>query len=386
MGAIEYKVFIDGDSATQEQLDKIDEITVDQAVDRAWEARIKIPVCVNNDGSWDGERDPWTTSFTPIRIEVNAGDGNFVPLIDGPVVGHDSERSSIPGKSVITVIVHDDSALLNREATVDVRAATSDSDIASELFEAANLVADVDPTPAQPDSITDAAVQRDTPIRYLRTLARRNQDWHAYVLPGSQAGQSIGCFKKFPTETDGLPEMILLGADRNIQAFNVNNRSQNPSTVEAATLSVDHGTVLSGTSSFRDATLMGDAPPDENNPRPATTLLPPGQSDRVDPTEATRGAAARSGLSLEGTGSILPFCYPAALSPYRCVAVKISDSAFSTIYLITQVTHRFTRSVYTQSFSVKGNAVSESSGGGATGPQPSAGLSVTFNIQGSIFW
>jgi phage protein D len=385
MGAIEYKMFIDGSSATQEQLDKIDEITVDQAVDRAWEARIKIPVCVNNDGSWDGEREPWMTPFTAIRIEVNAGNGRFVPLIEGPVVGYDSERSAIPGKSVITVVVHDDSALLNRETAVDVRSATSDSDIATQIFQAAHLTANVDPTPAQPDSITDAAVQRSTPMRYLRSLARRNQDWHAYVLPGSTAGASIGCFKKFPTETDGLPDMILLGKDRNIHSFNVNNRSQNPATVEAATLSVDHGTVMSGSSSFRDATLMGDQPPDQNNSRPATTQLPPGQSDRVDPNEAARGAAAVSGLSLEATGSVEPFCYPAALSPYRCVAVKISDSAYSTVYLITQCTHTLTRSVYTQSFSVKGNAVSAPSGGGATAPQPSAGLSVTFNIQGSIF-
>ncbi|MGZ8845703.1 MAG: hypothetical protein ACXW3C_04485 [Pyrinomonadaceae bacterium] len=382
MGAIEYKLFINGDSATQEQLDKIDEITVDQAVDRAWEARIKIPVCVNSDGSWDGERDPWVQPFTPIRVEVNAGDGNFVPLIDGPVIGHDSERSAIPGKSVITVVVHDDSALLNRVAAVDVRAETLDSDIATQIFQTEGLTPDVDPTPAQPERVTDAAVQRDTPMRYLRTLARRNQDWHAYVLPGRQAGSSIGCFKKFPTDTDGLPEMVLLGTDRNIQSFNVNNRSQNPATVEAATLGVDHGAVQSSTSNFRDATLMGDETPEEG-PKPATTFLPPGQSDRVDLSEATRGAAARSGLSLEATGSIVPFCYSAALSPYRCVAVKISDSAFSTTYLITQVTHTLSRSIYTQSFSAKGNAVSAFSGG-ASGPQPSAGLNVSFNIQGSI--
>jgi hypothetical protein len=381
MGAIEYKLFIDGDSATQEELDKVDEIKVEQAVDRAWEARIKIPVSVNKDGSWDGESDPWIQPFTPIRIEVNPGDGNFVPLIDGPVVGHDSERSTTPGKSVITIVVHDDSALLNREATVDVRAETTDSDIATQIFQDAGLTPDVDPTPAQPERVTDAAVQRDTPMRYLRTLARRNQDWHAYVLPGSEAGSSIGCFKKFRTDTDGLPEMVLLGVDRNIQSFDVNNRSQNPATVQGATLGVDHGAVQTSTSNFRDAELMGQETPDEG-PKPATTLLPPGQSDRVDLAEATRGAAARSGLSLEATGSILPFCYSAALSPYRCVSVKISDSPFSTTYLITQVTHTLSRSVYTQSFSAKGNSVTGSSGG-ASGPQPSAG-NATFNTQGSI--
>ena len=97
MGAVEFKMFLDGASATKDQLDKIDEIVVDQAVDRAWEARLKIPVCVNNDGKWEGEQEAWMKAFTRLRVEVNPGDGKFVPLIDGPVVGFDSARSAIPG-------------------------------------------------------------------------------------------------------------------------------------------------------------------------------------------------------------------------------------------------------------------------------------------------
>src|SRR5712691_10335550 len=156
MGAVEFKMFFDGVSATTEQLDEVDEIVVDQAVDRAWEARLKIPVCVNNDGKWDGEKEAWMKAFTRIRVEVNPGDGKFVPLIDGPVVGFDSARSAYPGKSVVTVVVHDDSALLNREAKVDVQQGKTDSDLARQIFTAAQLggVPDIDNTPPQPDSKT----------------------------------------------------------------------------------------------------------------------------------------------------------------------------------------------------------------------------------------
>ncbi len=387
MGEIQYKVFFDGDNATQDQLDKIDEIAVDQAVDKAWEARIKIPVCVNNDGRWEGEQEAWMRAFSRMRVEVDPGDGRFVALIDGPVVGFDSARSAQPGKSVVTVIVHDDSALLNRQARVDVQQGQRDSDLARQIFLDAHLggVPDIEETPPQPDAATAASVQRGTPMQYLRELARRNQDWHAYVLPGRQPSQSIGCFKKFPTDTDGLPDMVLLGAERNIGTFNVNNRAQNPCTVQAATLGISDRSVRTSTSSYRDATLMGDQPPDGGNTNEATCLLPPGQTDRVDLDHATRGAAASSGLSLEATGSIVPFCYPAVLSPYRCVIVKISDSQYSTKYLITQVTHTLTRSIYTQSFSMKGNGVSVAAGGAASAPQPSANFSAGFNVQMSIF-
>ena len=121
MSTVEYKMWFDGTSATQEQLDKLDEIVVDQVVDRAWEARIKIPVCVNNDGKWEGENEAWMKAFTRIRLEVNPGNGTFVPLIDGPVVAFNSERTAIPGKSNVIVVVHDDSALLDRTAKVDVQ-------------------------------------------------------------------------------------------------------------------------------------------------------------------------------------------------------------------------------------------------------------------------
>ena len=387
MGAIEYKMWFDGNSATQDQLDKVDEIVVDQAVDKAWEARIKIPVCVNNDGKWEGEEEAWMKAFSSIRVEVNPGDGNFVPLIDGPVVGFDSARSALPGKSVVTVVVHDDSALLNRKSTVKVRQNQKDSDLARQIFTDAGFkgTPQIDETGQQPDAKTDASVQRGTPMRYLRDLARRNQEWHAYVLPGAKPGQSIGCFRKFPEETDGLPAMTLLGADRNIETFNVNNQAQNPATVEGATLAVDHGSVKTASSSFRDATLMGDQPATGGSTNEATARLPPGQSDRINLEDAVKGAARNSALSLEATGSIVPGCYPAVLSPYRWVPVKISDSQFSTKYLITQVTHTLSRSVYKQSFSMKGNGVTTAAGGSAAGPQPSANLTVSFNVQLSIF-
>jgi len=387
MGAVEFKMFLDGESATSDQLDKIDEIVVDQAIDKAWEARLKIPVCVTDDGKWHGEDEPWTKAFSRIRVEINPGDGKFVPLIDGPVVGLDSARSAIPGKSVITVIVHDDSAYLNREAKVEVLQNKSDSDIARQIFSGAQLASDIEDTPPQPNQ-NGASVRRGTEMQYLRALARRNHDYHAYVLPGKGSKQSIGCFKRLPTDTDGLPDMTLLGADRNIETFNVKNKSQNPFTAKSATLSISHDTVQTSTSSYRDAKLMGSQPPDSGDSAPATRLLPPGQNDQVDQDQATKGASADSGFSLDATGSTVPFCYKAALSPYRVVLVKASDTQFSGKYVISQVTHTLTRSIYTQSFAMKGNSVSSAGVGGAASVAgvgagvASALAGVGFNVQG----
>ena len=367
MSAIEFKMYFDATSATAAQLDSIDEIVVDQAVDRAWEARLKIPVCVDDNGSWDGESEAWMRAFKRVRVEVNAGDGSFVPLIDGPIVGFDAARSAYAGKSLVTVVVHDDSALLNREAAVEVTTGQTDGALARRIFGDAQMRPDVEDTPAQPDQ-TSAAVRRGTPMQYLRDLARRNRNYHAYVLPGPRPSRSVGCFKPFPTETDGLPPMVLLGSDRNIEAFSVINQSQSPSGVQAATVGIAHDRVQTSTASFRDATLMGDEPPDAGDQSPATVLLPPGQTDRVDLDHATKGAAAESGYSLHASGRTSPLCYRSVLAPYRCVLVKMSDSQYSGKYVIVRVTHTLTRSLYTQSFALKGNSISSGAGGGLSLP------------------
>ena len=51
----EFKVYYGTTPATQEQLDAIEEIVVEQEIGRAWEARIKIPIQISEDGSWAGE-------------------------------------------------------------------------------------------------------------------------------------------------------------------------------------------------------------------------------------------------------------------------------------------------------------------------------------------
>src|SRR4029450_12177227 len=102
MATIEYTVFFDNQQASQELLDKIDEVKVTQQGDQAWEARLLIPACVNNDGKWEGEQETWMRPYNRVRVEVKIGEAAPVALIDGPVVGFEGQRSTYPGKSIVT--------------------------------------------------------------------------------------------------------------------------------------------------------------------------------------------------------------------------------------------------------------------------------------------
>src|SRR4051812_9716862 len=94
-----YRLFFENTPATRDQLDQVQEITVEQQIDMAWEARFVIPICTDENGKWSSEKDPHLAEFHRIRLEVRVGDGKFVALIDGPVVGTDRQMSSEPGQS-----------------------------------------------------------------------------------------------------------------------------------------------------------------------------------------------------------------------------------------------------------------------------------------------
>ncbi len=361
MATIEYTIFFDSKQADQTLLDKVDEVKVVQQVDQAWEARLKIPVSVNNDGKWEGEEEAWMRPYNRVRVEVKVGDAAPVALIDGPVVGFEGERSTQPGKSVVTMVVHDDTAFLNREDELAFYQTGTDSDIAREIFSKASDITgpiEIDPVPAQPDNPSSVVAQRGTKIQILRSLAGRHRRWHAYVLPGPVAGQSVRAFKKFPLRPDGLPALFLLGPERNLASFNATNNHAEPRDVTASTLAIKNKNIVTKTASLSDAALVGAEAANKENKKRSTYRLPPGQNDSVDLDSAVQGEVDRSSYSIVATGSVIPFGYNSVLSPYRAVDVVISDNPYSSTYVLTRVVHNLTRSVYTQEFTAISNSTS----------------------------
>ena len=366
MPDIKYKLFINDEAADQDRLDSIEEIVVEQEVDMAWEARIKMPLCVDERGMWSDEDEQLLESFTRVRVAIQIGEEPFVPLIDGPVVGYNNVKSSNPGDSTVTINVHDDSVYLNRSVQIQRFEGLSDGEIASQLFstvEGTSLTPDIDE-----DDIADPAeelradvIQRATAITLLRRLARC-QGMHAYVLPGDDPGQSIGCFKKFATEPDtdeGLPEMTLLGKDQNITSFNLSNNGQGATQAQTFSIGISDLGTVSGTSSFQDLPLLGPQESTQEDQAATSVERPGGLCRRVPAEHRSQARTERDSYTLQATGEILENCYEGVLRPYLVVPVKAVNGRESGNYLIKKVTHTLSRSSYQQSFTLISNALSE---------------------------
>lgn len=364
MPSIEYRMYFNNTPASRELLDRIEDITVEQEVDMAWEARIDIPIYVDDTGQWVEQDRNLMASFSRVRVEIKVDENPFVSLIDGPVVGHDTQMSSEPGQSSLVLLVHDDSVYLNRDERVSVFENMADHEIAEQLLSSVSQIVstDIESTPSASTGLSPSVVQRGTTMQLLQQLARR-QGMHAYVLPGENPGETVGCFKSFPVGHGDLPDFVLLGSQRNIETFDVQYNAQSPSTATTSVLSITDKGVITRSSSFRDLELLGEEPPSETEEEVASQLLSPTFGESVDPAQAVTAEVSRSSFAFEATGRTLGHRYAGVLQPYEIVTVRGVNEELNGEYVITQATHSLTRSSYIQSFTVRRNARSGGLGG-----------------------
>jgi hypothetical protein len=355
----EYKLLFGATSATKDQLARLETVTVEQEANRPWQAHLAVSVCLDDQGNWTDDDDPFMQISSRIRIEVKVGDGAFTPLIDGPVVGFDSDRRSAPGQSTVTVVVRDDTALMNRTATVASFApGTADSAIARSVFAhyAGTITPDhIEDTPPPTNTRPPELRQRGTDIQLLRELAQRN-DFVCGVVPTSVPAVSSGIFHSLKVFEDKPPALVLLGAKRNIEAFDVRLNAQGQGNVVASTLSFSNKQVVTRRSQVRDIGMAGE------------DLLPPGSGEDVDLQHRVDREASRRNRPFEATGSVRQACYGGVLMPFRNVVVQLGATSNSAEYTIHKVTHQLGRSDYRQDFTLVAETLSESAAGGGLIP------------------
>lgn len=372
MPATRYRLYFDDKPATREQLDSVEGVTVEQEIDMAWEAQLRIPVCVDENGNWKGENEVFMKPFSRVRVEIKVGDSLYVPLIDGPIVAHYNDKSPEPGQSSITLVVRDDSVYLNRKVEIAGFEDRKDHEIAAELFGEVPQIARTDIDKAAPrkgvGEQPPVVIQRATEMQMLRLLAR-DQGMYACVLPGDEPGRSVGCFKRFSTGQPMLPPLVLLGKDRNLETLDATNDAEGPSRFQAFFLDVATKKVVSNTSNLGGLELLGPEPPfDSSEGNMAVQIAPPGTASTVDTERRALAEAERASFAFEATGSVLPGCYRGVLRPYRAVSVLAINDRLSGDYLIRRVIHTLTRSRYSQSFTLMRNARSGAAGGAFSDP------------------
>jgi hypothetical protein len=365
MGCAQYRLYLNDAPATANQLARFEDITIEQEMDKATQGRFQVPLCVSAKGVWDGETEAFLQGMTRVRLEVQMQNADWIPLIDGPIITVESAMFNEPGRSMLTLVVSDDSFFLHRDETV-ASFQGSDDAIAGQIYDQVPEIAsvDLDTAPSPSSAGFTTTVLRGTQMEFLKQLAQR-QHMHAYVTCGDSPGQSVGCFKldPDPTKDYGLAPMVLLGTGMNIFSFNSETTVGQTATYTSSQINLTDGSTDDRSADPSDIAQQG------TNPPPGTTvtrLLRPGIADAVSLARAVQAASERAAYALSAQGEVMKEVYTSVLQPYQCLQVNGANGTLSGTWLIEQVTHTLTRNSYGQTFRVIRNAQSA----GANSPPP----------------
>jgi phage protein D len=359
-----FRLFFDNAPADQERLDRFGEIRVSQAIGMAAEAELELPIGTDLDGAWSGFGEDFAEPFTRVRIEIQLGSDAFVALIDGPVVGTRFHLSAEPEASRMTLVVQDDSVLLNRDEKVAFFEDMASHEIAEALYGEHGLQAEVDSTPAAGAAFTRVVVQRGTNMQLIKELARRH-GMFAYVRPGDAPGASVGVFQRPRLAPGDLPELLLLGPDRNVDQFEMEFDALRPTTAAAAGVRIIDKEFVSAEADSADDAPLGEEAALDVLTAPAATLLARTREEEADLDAATAAAVNLSSWAYSARGAVDADRYGGVLAPHQVVRVAGVGPVLSGDYLVSQVTHVISDAAYRQQFSLRRNA--RSAGGGGLG-------------------
>jgi hypothetical protein len=383
MSEAKFRVWFGSSEASEDDLARIEEIEVTQEMDKFWEARMRTTMCLDAQGRWQHRPDTVATAFSRVRVELDPGNGRFVPLIDGPVFNFESMLDSQPGRSTATFAVRDDSVLLNREEGTEIFRDKTDSQVADQVLRS---IDEIDPaTRIEPTATTHpVTTRRGTKLLFLGQLASVNRR-RVYVLPGPTAGsKSIGCFLSDPRVPTGeLPALRLIGDDRNVSNAQIEEDSEAPERTHGSTLRLSDGVLNSFNASSSDLRIDGDRPAVPPGTEPLR-LLPPAAALHEASEDAATAQAGESAYAFKLTSSVIPGCYAAVLTPYVKVRVECGSTPYSGNYLIKKVVHRITPSLYSQSFEAKSDGSTEVPDA-PVAEAPGGGLSISFSASVGVF-
>ncbi len=356
-----FRVFLDNSPAEEERLELIGKIRIDQAIGMAAEAEFHLGLSVDDQGRWSEMEEDYVQPFARVRVEVRAGDGDFEPLIDGPVVGQRFELKAGPGESQAVLVVQDDSVLLNQDEEVELYENLAPHEIAETLFQQYGLVPETDRVETPAGGPSRFLVRRGTAMQFLRELARRH-GMFVYVEPGEEPGTSTGLFKRLDLSRADYPELLLLGAERNLSSFSAEFDGLRPLTARAASVDITNQEILESETAESDLEPKGDIAVHELLTA-GQTLLARTRETTVDLDAATGAAVDYSSWAYSASAEVDASSYTGILRPHRVVSVAGLGAHLSGDWLVSQVTHSIDDGGYRQQFKLRRNARSDGANG-----------------------
>lgn len=352
MSAITATINIDETDAS-DLLVSITEMEIEEDHRLTSSFKLKLTIDLLGDGTWTLLDDERLALWKKVSINVNVADEE-TELIKGYIT-QIKPHVELEDNSYLVVSGLDASCLMGLEEKIKDWPNKTDSDIATEILQSYSLDAQVDVVDVVHEETVSTIIQRETDLRFLKRLARRN-GFDCFVRGDK------GYFCK-PAFTDP-PQTVLasnFGAETNLLSFDAGLNALRPATVAMSQIDTVAKEVVTAEVTEADQKTLG-------RDGALTITVPNGNSSKmlVKHAVATSQAEMESlclamldeaEWFIQAEGKINTSVYGAVLQTRKLVPIKGVGESFSGLYYVTNVKHTFTEGDYVQRFTGRRNAL-----------------------------
>jgi phage protein D len=347
---------IDGEEAT----DLYDDV-VALEVELSDEQPATFRLCISlarqpDDGAWSYQDEQRFRIWKPVTIGIGFVDSGHEDLISGFITRVVPRFTEDEGQSLLEISGSDASVLMDREEKLRPWPNMKDSDIASAILGEYPFTPDVEDTDVVHEEAVSTVMQRETDLRFLRRLARRN-GFDCY-MEGTTAH-----FRRVPVDSEPQPILAAhFGEETNLICFSATVDALRPTRVRMFQVDRLTGDVLDST-----AESASDAPLGELD---AAALQPAGSPATPTVYVANNAVTSRAEMDalcqqlfnegssfVTGEGEVDAAAYAHVLMPRALVTIKGVGESYSGVYYVASVRHAITRDGYTQFFRVTRDAL-----------------------------
>ena len=280
----------------------------------------------------DGRIDPGTDLSILVPI-----DDSVVCLAKGPVHGQQIRLEHGGAGSWVEVKGSDTSIVMDRETQSVVWADVTDSDAVTSILGKYGYTPDVEATNGQHLENNHTLVQRESDLRFVRRLARRNG--FLFWVTCDAFGVEQAHFKRPPLEGTAASELIINFDSPSLQALDLTWDVERPTSVEALQLDLNTAEDLVGAVATTPQSILGDrslqaitgdtrsvhvfAPTDD-----AGNLLARGEGTLIEADWFLRGSCE---TSLEALGFLV--------RSHTVMELRGAGSRYSGTYFVAGVRH-----------------------------------------------
>ncbi|MGH7516511.1 MAG: phage late control D family protein [Gemmatimonadales bacterium] len=360
MPAVTYTLSIDGVPASEDLLQAIQQIEVEDHAAMADMLRLRVVIGIKDGcAGWSFVDDRVFGRLANARLSVAVGSGRAETLINAFIIETNASFANQPGTSVLNVVAMDPTVLMNLEEKVKRWPNMADSDVANAVFSSPDykFTPIVDVTKWKRQENEQTLMQRGTDIQFLQQLAQRN-GFECYVETNGRTGQVEGHFHA--PRLDQPPQGVLsvnLRDATNVNTFSARYDMLRPATAQATNLDI-------ASRSDQQARVTASALSSLGK----NTALEAQHQRRVLPSQTglartgelqayAQALVDQSALAITADGELNTVAYGGILRAKRPVLVRGAGQQFSGTYYVERVHHVLTADSYKQSFTLRRNAL-----------------------------